>query len=200
MKTHHSHDRVLVAYDSRLGSTAEVAAFVGSVLAEKGASVEVARIDSIGDIGQYHSVVVGSAIRYDRWLPEAKAFVEANHVALSRVPVSMFFTCLALANGSAKGERKAAGYAEQMRQLLPEAPAPQIGGFAGVLDPSRGPWWTRVLLRVLSRVAGIAPGDYRDWDAIRLWADGLSLRDDHQQPCEANPARRPITADLTGDQ
>ncbi len=169
MKTPYPHDRVLIVYDSRLGSTAEVAAHIGSVLAEQGASVDVVRIDRVNDLGQYDHVVIGSAIRYDCWLPEATAFVEANRDALSRVPVALFFTCLALAGGSAKGERKAAGYAGQLRQLLPDAPDIQIGGFAGVLDPSRGPWWTRVLLRVISRVSGVAPGDYRDWHAIRTW-------------------------------
>lgn len=169
MKTHSLNDRVLVAYDSRLGSTAEVAAYIGSVLGEEGASVDVVQIDSVGDIGQYDRVIVGSAIRYDRWLPEATAFVTANREALGRVPVALFFTCLALASGSPKGERKAASYAEQLRKLLGEAPDVQVGGFAGVLDPSRGPLWTRVLLRVIALVSGIAPGDYRNWDAVRTW-------------------------------
>ena len=170
MKTHHSHDRVLVAFDSRLGSTTEVAAYIGRVLTEQGTSVDVLQIDRVGNVAQYDRVVVGSAIRYDRWLPEATAFVEANRETLSRVPVAMFFTCLALASGSPKGERKAAGYAEQLRQLLPEAPDVQVGGFAGVLDPSLGPWWTRVVLRVIARVSGVTPGDHRDWNAIRTWS------------------------------
>jgi menaquinone-dependent protoporphyrinogen oxidase len=170
MKTPNLHDRVLVAYDSRLGSTAEVAAHIGRVLAELGASVDVVRIDRVTDLGQYDHVIIGSAIRYDRWLPEAKAFVESNRDALSRVPTALFFTCLALATGSEPGKRKAAGYAEQLRQLLPEASDVHVAGFAGVLDPSRGPLWTRLLLRVISRATGIAPGDYRDWDKIRQWS------------------------------
>ncbi len=170
MRKHRSHHRVLVAYDSRLGSTAEVAACVGRVLAEQGASVDVVRIDRVGDVGQYERVVIGSAIRYDRWLPEATAFVETNREALSQMPVAMFFTCLALAKGSVQGERKAESYAEQLRQLIPDAQDIRVGGFAGVLDPSRGPWWTRLLLRVLSRVTGVAPGDYRDWEAIQAWS------------------------------
>ena len=165
-----THDRVLVAYDSRLGSTAEVAAFIGDVFAERGASVDVLQIDQVGDVARYDSVVIGSAIRYDRWLPEATAFVAANRATLSQMPVAMFFTCLTLASGSEKGDRKAAGYASKLRELLPETSNVEIRGFAGVLDPSRGPLWVRMLLRVLSRVTGIAPGDYRDWEAIRAWA------------------------------
>jgi len=65
------------------------------------------------------------------------------------------------------------GRAEQLRRLLPDARDVQVGGFAGVLDPSRGPWWTRLLLRALARVNGVAPGDYRDWSAIRAWSRGL---------------------------
>lgn len=171
--TKRAHDRVLVAYDSRLGSTAEVASHIGDVLAEHGASVDVVPVDRADDVGRYDRVVVGSAIRYDRWLPDATAFVEENSETLARMPVAMFFTCLALADGSAKGERKAVDYAEQLRQLLPAARDVQVRGFAGVLDPSRGPWWTRVVLRVLSLVTGVAPGDHRDWDAVRAWSREL---------------------------
>ena len=167
---HRQDRRVLVAYDSRLGSTAEVADCIGGVLAEQGAAVDVLAIDRVGDVGRYDSVVVGSAIRYDRWLRGATRFVEANRQELSRVPVAMFFTCLALANGSARGQHKADGYAEQLRQLLPEAPGVQVGGFAGVLDLSRGPMWVRVVLRAIAAVTRVSPGDYRDWDAIRAWS------------------------------
>ncbi len=168
------NDRVLVAHESRLGSTAEVAAFIGDILTKQGASVDVLRIADVGDVEQYDRVVVGSAIRYDRWLPEGAAFVEANREALSRMPVSMFFTCLALANGTAKGERKAAGYAAAIRRLLPETADVRVRGFAGVLNPSRGPLWVRMMLHVLSRVSGIAPGDYRDWAAIEEWTSERS--------------------------
>ena len=174
MKTYALNDRVLVAYDSRLGSTAEVAAYVGDVFTEQGASADVVQINNVADIGHYDRVVIGSAIRYDAWLPEATAFVESNRDALSRVPVAMFFTCLALAKDSTQGKRKAESYAGQLRQLLPDVSDVQIGGFAGVLDPSRGPLWTRVLLHVLSLVSGVAPGDYRDWDTIRAWCRTVS--------------------------
>ena len=165
--------KVLVAHVSRLGSTAEVAEFIGRTLAERGDSVDILTFDEVGDLRQYDRIVIGSPIRYDRWLREATAFVDATRDELSQVPVDMFFTCLTLASGSPKGERKAATYAQKIRQQLPETAEVRVRGFAGVLDPFKGPLWVRILLQVLSRVSGIAPGDYRDWDAIRTWAGQL---------------------------
>lgn len=57
-------DRLLVAYSSRLGSTGEVASFIGRVLSEDGTSVDVKGFDQVGDLGPYNRFVLGSAIRY----------------------------------------------------------------------------------------------------------------------------------------
>ena len=171
--TSESRSQVLVAYESRLESTAEVAAFIGEVLSEDGASVDVKTVEQVADLKRYDRVVVGSAIRYDRWLPEAIEFVEANQRCLSRVPVAFFFTCLVLARGTAKAEQKAEAYASGLARLLPGAEPVDIRGFAGVLDTAKAPWPTRLLLRGLSAVTGVAEGDYRDWEAIRYWSRSL---------------------------
>ena len=67
--------KVLVTYDSKLGSTAEIAKFMGRVLSEKGSGVAVKPLSEVDDLGTYDSVIIGSAIRYDRWLPKARTFV-----------------------------------------------------------------------------------------------------------------------------
>ena len=66
--------KVLVAYDSRLGSTAVVANFIGSVLSEGRASLDIKTVSKVTDLEVYDRVVIGNAIRHDRWLPEAVAF------------------------------------------------------------------------------------------------------------------------------
>ncbi len=167
---------VLVAYDSKLGSTAEVARFIGETLREQhpdATRVEVRSPEEVEDLAGYDQVVIGSAIRFDRWLPDATAFVEAHREALSKVPVALFFTCLALAKPGDGGAARAETYARQLRALLPDAVQLETGGFAGVLSVSRGPWYIRLLLRVLSRISGVKPGDYRDWEAIGRWSRNL---------------------------
>ena len=168
-------ERILVVASSRLGSTAEVAAFVGRVLQEQGAEVDVRSFDEVGDLRAYGHVVVGSPIRYERWLPEARCFVTRNAERLRRRRVSLFFTCLAMAKGGPEGARTAAGYARDISALLPNVNAAELGRFAGVLSYAKAPLHTRLLLFVLSKVKRLAPGDYRNWHEIRRWTTALNL-------------------------
>ena len=172
MRPSQQPDRILVAYSGRLGSTGEIAAFIGRVLSEGGASVDVKAIDQVEELGQYSRIVVGSAIRYDRWLSDAREFVKANRQALSEVPVALFFTCLAMVKP--EGAAKAESYARGLCTQLPGINAADVGRFAGVLSLSKAPWLTRLMLRVISRITGVKEGDYRDWNAIRAWSQGLN--------------------------
>ena len=160
---------VLVAYDSKLGSTAEVAKFMGSVLSEQGASIEVKPLSEVDNLETYDSVIIGSAIRYDRWLPDATAFVRENKTTLCNVRVSFFFTCLTLAKPTPAAVLKAEGYADKLRSIAPDVKPTAVGGFAGVLQFARTPWPARLALRILSITTGVKEGDYRDWKAIRSW-------------------------------
>ena len=162
--------KVLVTYDSRLGSTTEVATYMGSALSGQGAWVAVRPLSQVDDLETYDSVIIGSAIRYDRWLPDATAFVRENKTALSNVSVSFFFTCLTLAKPTPAAMLKAEGYADKLRSLAPEVKPVAVGGFAGVLQLSRAPWPVRFVLKVLSIATGVKEGDYRDWEAIRSWS------------------------------
>ena len=163
---------MLVAYDSKLGSTAEVAKFIGSVLTEQEAETEVKPLSTVEDLEAYDRVILGSAIRYDRWLPDATAFVKENMATLSSVPVSFFFTCLTLAKPTPAALLKAEGYADKLRSISPEVKPTAVGGFPGVLQFARTPWPARLALRMLSIATGVKEGDYRDWTAIRSWTLG----------------------------
>ena len=163
---------MLVAYDSKLGSTAEVAKFIGSVLTEQGSEIDVKPLSEVDELDTYDSVIIGSAIRYDRWLPDATAFVKKNRATLSNVPVSFFFTCLTLAKPTPAAMLKAEGYADKLRSIAPEVKPMAVVGFAGVLQFARTPWPARLALRMLSIATGVKEGDYRDWAAIRSWTLG----------------------------
>ncbi len=164
---------VLVVYASRLGSTAETAAFIADQLANTGASVDVKSIDEVRTLNDFDLVIIGSAIRYDRWLPEAVEFVQSHQAALSKRKIAYFFTCLTLAEKTEATEKKAAFYAEKLQQWAPELRPISIGRFGGVLNSKKAPWMTRALLRLLSFATGLKEGDYRDWDQISEWTAAL---------------------------
>jgi menaquinone-dependent protoporphyrinogen oxidase len=157
---------ILVAYASRSGSTAEVAQAVGEALREAGGMVDVVPVKKVSDLAPYGAVVVGSAIRVGRWLPEAVRFVQTHQEALSRMPTATFAVGMAVASEDEDTRRTAEAYLDPVRAIV--QPAGEAL-FAGAMDYGRLPFVTRVLIKLI----GIAEGDHRDWGAIRAWAGDL---------------------------
>lgn len=167
-----TQDRILITYASRAGSTAGVAAAIGKVLAETGAGVDVRRMQDVRDLTPYRAVVAGSAVRGNKWLPEAMQFLQANRAALRARPFAAFLVCATLAMPGAAGYGAfVAGFMKDVRLVVPPV---SEACFAGALDYSKVPLVPEGLqLRILSAASRTPPGDYRDWNAIRSWAQGL---------------------------
>jgi len=167
--------RILVAYGSACGSTREIAEFIGRALSGLAADVvvDVESADNAGDPANYDAVIVGSAIRYDRWMPETRSFIKKHEETLSRLPVAYFLVCLAVSGGTAKTERQTLAYADKVRALAPSISPMSFGRFAGKLDYRRLPLLTRLFCRGLFLIMRVHEGDYRDWDAIEAWANNL---------------------------
>jgi menaquinone-dependent protoporphyrinogen oxidase len=96
---------ILVTYASRTGSTAEVAEAIAKTLAEGGEQVDVVPMNEVKDLSLYQSVVVGSAIRGSKWLPEAVRFVQAHQSMLAQKKVAMFTVCITMAMKNAANYR-----------------------------------------------------------------------------------------------
>ncbi len=167
-------ERVLVAYESRFGSTAEVATFIGQSLIESGEEVDIMKIPQVEDLSPYRQVIVGSAIQYDKWMPEAREFVAIHEAELATKSTSFFLVCLALSKGTEKAREQVEGYSASIKALVPGVKVSHFGKFAGVLDYSKMPWGLKLLALGLFAVLGVKEGDYRDWDAIAAWAKRLS--------------------------
>ena len=84
------NNKILVTYASRSGSTAEVAEAISKTLTEGGAQVDVIPMRDVKDISLYRAVIVGSAIRQSKWLPEAVQFVRAHQETLRHKSFAMF--------------------------------------------------------------------------------------------------------------
>jgi menaquinone-dependent protoporphyrinogen oxidase len=159
-------NKILVAYASRAGSTGEVAKVIATTLGESGAAVEVKPIKSVTSLTEYDAVVVGSAIRMGKWLPEAVEFVKTNQSVLQEIPTAYFTVCLTLHEDTEANRATVAAYTEPVRALRqPDWEA----FFAGTMDYSSLSFFDRLMARAVR-----APqGDWRDWTAIQSWARDL---------------------------
>ncbi|HHC79244.1 MAG TPA: hypothetical protein ENK46_05130 [Flavobacteriia bacterium] len=171
----HSKEKFLVAYESKFGSTKEIAETIGKVLSDQGNTVDVKKISDIENIVHYKNVVIGSAIQYDKWMPEAREFIMKNEKILSKKAVDFFLVCLVLSRKDDKTILKAKGYATKTLKLTPTIKVNSFGKFAGVLDYSKMPFAQRILAKGIFAVIGVKEGDYRDWHAIESWAKNISF-------------------------
>ena len=159
-------NKVLVAYATKAGSTGEVAEAIGQALCAGGVAAEVKPVKEVSDVSGYSGVVVGSAIRMGSWLPEAVKFVEAHTAALETIPVAYFQVSSFLKEDTPEKRQEAATYLGAVRALVEPV---SEGLFAGKIDYSKLSFFDRTI----AKMVGSAEGDWRDWDAIRAWADGL---------------------------
>ena len=165
-------NKILVTYASRAGSTAEIAEAIGKTLCEGGAQVDVIPMNDVKDLSTYQAVVVGSAIRGSKWLPEAMQFIQTHRSTLAKKHFAMFTVCITLTMKNAENYR--AGVASWVAPVRALVRPLDEGFFAGVLDFTKLPVnWDTLMLR-LSVALGIFPrGDHRDWNAVTAWAKGL---------------------------
>ena len=171
-----SNHKILIAYASKFGTTGEVAEAIGEVLCQAGNTVETKWVKNVKDLNNYDAVIIGSPIRYSRWMPEAKKFVKANQKILQQLPVVYFFTCLFLHKLNTKGDLEAKEFSDKLQALVPQVKPVSIGGFAGVLDYSNMCFFSRLMLKAFTYIKGVGEGDCRDWDAIRSWAKGVHFK------------------------
>lgn len=162
------NQRILVTYASKAGSTGEVARAIGEVLTAKGATVDVTPVNGVANLQDYQAVIIGSAIRMGRWMPEAKSFVETNQAYLRQVPTAYFNCGLGLREESEKTRGEALGYMDSVCSIVEPV---SRGAFAGKLDYSKLSFLEGLIMKAM----GDQPGDFRPWETIRAWAESLKL-------------------------
>jgi menaquinone-dependent protoporphyrinogen oxidase len=150
---------ILVAYASKKGSTAEVAAFVGKRLRERGLVADVRRAAEVEDLAFYDGVVLGGSLYFGRWHDDARAFLSRFRTALADRPLAAF----ALGPKTAS-ENDLADSRAQLERALGDAAPTTVAVFGGVIDPAK-------LRFPFNRMPA---SDARDWTAIAAWVDEVA--------------------------
>ncbi|HTW01147.1 MAG TPA: flavodoxin domain-containing protein [Streptosporangiaceae bacterium] len=156
--------RVLVSAASGHGSTTEIARVIGGTLADNGIAVDMIPPAVVDFVDDYDAVILGSAVYGGRWLGPATDFAIRFRDSLAIRPVWLF------SSGPVGGLPSESDPVEvtRIRQAFP------VCGhrvFSGKLDPRALSVAQRTSIAVFHPRM---PGDFRDWDAITEWAEGIA--------------------------
>jgi menaquinone-dependent protoporphyrinogen oxidase len=158
--------RVLVTAASRHGATNDIARAIGAGLEADGSGLQavVLPVEQHPDPRSYDAVILGSAVYAGRWLESAREYAARNAAALRTKTVWLF------SSGPIGEAPFPADEPHDAGPLTQVTGAVEHRIFPGRLD--------KLLLGVGERAmvtAMRAPlGDFRDWTAIRTWADEIA--------------------------
>lgn len=165
--------RVLVVHGSHLGSTAEIAERIGSVLETAGFQVIVrpaGQEAGSSTAEAFDAFVIGGGIYGGRWHPDAVAFIRRHAATLLAKPTWLFSSGPLGVNGRTAEPREPV----ELSELAPLIHARGHAVFAGAHDRSlvEGSELTRLEKFIARRF--VPEGDWRDWSTIEAWARSIA--------------------------
>jgi menaquinone-dependent protoporphyrinogen oxidase len=170
--------RVLVAYGTKYGATAEIAEKIGEVLRQAGLQADVLPADRVGDLGAYTAVVLGSAVYIGQWRKEAVKFLKDNEAALAEKLVWLFSS-----GPSGEGDPvelvQGWQFPGKLQPIADRIGPRDVAVFHGAVDVNKLNFLERWMLKNVQSPVG----DYRDWEAITAWA--MAIADELQEPVAA---------------
>ncbi|MFJ9037369.1 flavodoxin domain-containing protein [Streptomyces sp. NPDC102406] len=152
--------RVLVAYGTANGATAQIAGAIADVLRKAGLQAEPRLVRFVADVSPYEAVVLGSGLYAGRWQKDARKFVRRHHRALAARPLWLFSSGPLDVSAS----QRDIPATPSVQRLADELGAREHVTFGGCLHEDAHSRGARMILR-----SGKG-GDFRDFPAIEKWA------------------------------
>lgn len=152
--------KMLVAYGTAAGSTAEVAQAIAEEIRKEGISVDLSPVESVKDLMGYDAVILGTSVRMFHILPKTRRFLRKHRKELKKLPVAYFIVCLAMGEATSANIQKAKGYAKPMIKVKEPV---SLGLFGGCINHEK-------LTDFFGQsMKGLPEQDHRDWEKIRGW-------------------------------
>lgn len=159
--------KVLVAYASKRGSTAEIAETVAATLRRGGLEVSLCPVDEVESLDPFDAVVVGSAVYMKRWRGDARHFLKKHRKTLRKMPFWVF--------SSGPVGDPASDNPDWMESPKFVAKLEEMGVREHVVFGGSVPREPQGFMEK-AMVDG-TPEEYRDrrdWGQIRSWAEGVA--------------------------
>ncbi|HVQ59491.1 MAG TPA: flavodoxin domain-containing protein [Solirubrobacterales bacterium] len=160
--------KVLVAYASKRGSTAEIATAVADTLRQAGLEVDCLESGDVADVSPYDGVVLGSAVYMKRWRGDAKHFLRKHSKQLAERPFWVF-------SSGPVGDPDQPEKPEWMEPPKIVKTVEGLGARDHVVFGGRLPTDPHGLIEK-AMVSGVPAEfrDRRDWGQIRSWAKDIA--------------------------
>jgi menaquinone-dependent protoporphyrinogen oxidase len=157
--------KVLVAYGSKHGSTAEIAAAIAQELERRGVAADCLSADDVHDVAGYDGVVLGSAVYMKRWRRPAQQLLRRHQRELAERPLWIF-------SSGPVGKDADPSWSEPGRVV---GLAEKLGArdhvvFGGKLPDEPEGFMQKAMVKDTPRELR----DLRDFEQIREWADRIA--------------------------
>jgi menaquinone-dependent protoporphyrinogen oxidase len=160
--------RVLVAYASKRGSTAEIAEAVADVLRQSGLDVDCKPAGEVRSLNSCDGVVLGSAVYMKRWRGDAKHFLRKHGKELSQLPFWVF-------SSGPVGDPSKTPDPSWLEPPRTVDRAQQLGVRDHVVFGGRVPAKPRgPIERSMVENTSAEYRDLRNWDEIRAWGSRIA--------------------------
>ena len=172
--------KILIAYGTSEGQTAQIADHLAGVIRGRGLEVEALDLKQFKDVSVagYDAVIIGGSVHMGKHQEDVVNFVRKNRVDLERLP-SAFFSVSLAAHGD---EAEAEGYVVAFEKETGWHPA-QVALFAGALPYTHYGFLKRHLMK---KIAADKPGSlgtdtsrdyvYTDWDEVSRFTEAFLER------------------------
>ncbi|WP_405577165.1 flavodoxin domain-containing protein [Streptomyces sp. NBC_01092] len=152
--------KVLVAYGTTNGSTAQIAEAVAGVLRKEGLTAEALPAGSVARVEPYDAVVVGGGLYAGRWHKDARRFLRRHRRDLAERPLWLFSSGPLDPSAAERDIPPVPGLKRAMTRF-------DVNGhvtFGGCLQEGAKGWVARMIVK------NGKGGDFRDFAQIEDWA------------------------------
>jgi menaquinone-dependent protoporphyrinogen oxidase len=164
------NNKILIAYASKYGATAEIAQKIGSGLQASGFEVETMPANKVKDVSQYQSIILGVALYMGQWRKEAVQFLKTYQGTLSSQPV-FIFTSGPTGEGDPVELVQGRLVPENLKAVLDVIGPEEITVFGGKVDPAKMNGFEKWIMKKVKAPSG----DFRNWQAISAWTAKISV-------------------------
>jgi menaquinone-dependent protoporphyrinogen oxidase len=161
--------KILVAYDSKHGATAEIAYRIFSSLQQEGHEAELLSLEKKTDPAPYDIIILGSAIYIGQWRKNAIKFLKKNEQLLSAKKTWIFSTG-PTGEGETEVLLKGWKYPDNLKDIFEKIAPEDMIIFHGSIDEDK----LNKLEKLAIKMVKAPVGDFRDWQAVDDWVKKIS--------------------------